>query len=281
MIDSRHPREEERGVRLVDSHTHIGMPQFDGDRRAVLERAFAAGVEWLLDVGADLASSQRAADLAGHEPRIRAAVGIHPHDAATVNRVALAELRALGQGQGVVAIGEIGLDYYRDLSPRAQQREAFESQLALAQELGLPVIVHDREAHADTLAILRRAAQQPGASLRGVMHCFSGDLTLARAVLGLGFYIGIAGPVTYPRNETLSEVARLVPANRLLIETDCPYLAPQTCRGRRNEPAYVRFVAERVAELRGLSPSELGEITSENAQALFDPGAGCGSPLGQ
>ncbi len=269
MIDSRHPRREGRGVRLVDSHAHVGMPQFDTDRRAVLQRAAEAGVEWLVDVGADLLSSRRAVELAAREPGIWAAVGIHPHDAATVNRVTLAELRTLAQNPRVVAVGEIGLDYYRDLSPRAQQCEAFEAQLALARELGLPVIVHDRDAHAETLAILRREAQRPGASLSGVMHCFSGDLALARAVLNLGFYIGIAGPVTYPRNSVLSDVARLVPAERLLIETDCPYLAPQARRGQRNEPAYVHYVAERVAELRGLSVGELGEMTSENARVLF------------
>jgi TatD DNase family protein len=267
-------------LRLVDSHTHVDFPQFDGDREMVLQRAVDAGVEWIVDVGADLASSRRADKLAAREPRIWAAVGIHPHDAATVNRVALAELRALAQAPRVVAIGEIGLDYYRDLSPRAQQREAFEAQLALARELGLPVIVHDREAHGETLAILREVRRQAGAGLRGVMHCFSGDLELAREVLNLGFYVGIAGPVTYPRATPLADVARLVPLERLLVETDCPYLAPQARRGARNEPAFVRFVAERVAEVRGLSAEEVGRVTSENARALFDPSPEGEAPIG-
>jgi TatD DNase family protein len=256
-------------LQLVDSHAHLDFPHFDQDRQAVLERAVEAGVAWILNVGADLASSRRAVALAAREPRIWAAVGVHPHDAATLTPAALAELQALAQEPRVLAIGEIGLDYYRDLSPRPQQRRAFEAQLALARELSLPVIVHDRDAHADILSILRTAAQQPGADLRGVMHCFSADLDFARQVLDLGFYVGIAGPVTYPHAEALVEVARLAPLERLLIETDCPYLAPQAQRGRRNEPAYVRLVAERIAELRGLSLEQVGRRTSENACALF------------
>ncbi len=258
-------------MHLVDTHAHLDFEQFDRDRQAALRRAVEAGVAWLVDVGADLASSRRAVALAQEEPRIWAAVGVHPHDAATVTAAALAELRSLAHGPRVVAIGEIGLDYYRDLSPRPRQREAFAAQLALAQELELPAIVHSREAHAETLEMLRAAARRAGVALRGVMHCFSGDLELARAVLDLGFYVGIGGPVTYPTAGGLAEVARLVPLERLLVETDSPYLAPQARRGQRNEPAYVRLVAERVAELRGLPPEEVGRITSDNARALFNP----------
>lgn len=254
---------------LVDTHAHLDFEQFDRDREAVLRRAAEAGVAWIIDVGANLASSRRAVALASAEPRIWAAVGVHPHDAATVNPPVLAELRALAHGPRVVAVGEIGLDFYRDLSPRPKQREAFEAQLALARELDLPVIVHDRAAHAETLAVLRGASRQTGPHLRGVMHCFSGDLELAREILELGLYIGIDGPVTYPRATTLAEVARLVPLERLLIETDSPYLAPQARRGKRNEPAYVGLIAERVAELRGLRTEEVGRVTSDNACALF------------
>lgn len=258
-------------MQLVDTHVHLGFEQFDHDREAVLRRAAEAGVAWMIDVGADLPGSRRAVALAAREPRIWAAVGIHPHDADTVTPPALDELRTLAQGPRVLAIGETGLDYYRDLSPRPQQREAFAAQLALAQELGLPVIVHDREAHAETLGMLRGASSRAGLDLRGVLHCFSGDLEFAREVLDLGFYIGIDGPVTYPGARMLAEVARLVPLERLLLETDSPYLAPQARRGRRNEPAYVRLIAERVAELRGLSPEEVGRVTSDNACALFNP----------
>ena len=252
-------------MRLVDTHTHLEDPQFDSDRPAVLQRAAEAGVAWMVDVGADLASSRRAVALAAAQPHVWAAVGVHPHEAATVTPAALAELRALADNPRVVAIGEIGLDYYRDLSPRPQQQDAFVAQLALARELGLPVIVHSRDAHQETLAILRRA----GGGLRGVMHCFSGDLAIAGDILDLELYIGIAGPVTYPKARVLAEVARQLPLERLLLETDCPYLAPQAHRGRRNEPAYVRLIAERVAEMRGLSVEEIGQATSENACALF------------
>ena len=229
----------------------------------------AGGVGWVVSVG-------------GHPPRrgggvARAALdagvwgggGVHPHDATTLTAQALSELRELARRPRVVAIGETGLDYYRDLSPREEQRRAFEAQLTLAQELGLAVIVHDREAHAEVLALLEQAARRAPGRLRGVMHCFSGDPELARRAVALGLYVGIAGPVTYPRAARLAQVAREVPLERLLVETDCPYLPPQSRRGQRNEPAYVRAVAERVAELRGLSGEELGRVTSDNARALF------------
>lgn len=260
---------------LVDTHVHIDFGQFDQDREAVLQRAFEAGVQAIIDVGADLASSRRAVELAGGwsfaqgRPAIWAAVGVHPHEADTVTPAALAELRALARENRVVAVGEIGLDYYRDLSPRDKQRDAFVAQLDLARELGLPVIIHDRDAHDDTLALLRAAARAQGGQLRGVMHCYSGGPGLVGQVLDLGLHIGVDGPVTYPKSTRLAEVVRLVPLQRLLVETDCPYLTPQPRRGQRNEPAYVRYVVERVAELHGLSPEEVGRATSENARALF------------
>ncbi|HOR00227.1 MAG TPA: TatD family hydrolase [Anaerolineae bacterium] len=254
---------------LVDTHAHLAGEAYDADREQVLRRAAEAGVSWIVDVGADRASSMRAVALSESEPRVWAAVGVHPHDAATLDAATIAELRALAGRSRVVAIGEIGLDYYRDLAPRETQRRAFAQQLALALELGLPVIVHDREAHDDTLAILRAAAARHGGSLRGVMHCFSGDAELAQHVVALGLYIGIAGPVTYPRTVALADVVRQAPLERLLVETDSPYLAPQSRRGRRNEPAYVRQMAERVAELRALSFEEVARATSSNARALF------------
>ncbi len=260
-------------MELVDSHVHLDLPAYDADRAQVLQRAAKVGVGWMVDVGADLPSSRRAVSLGEREPRIWAAVGVHPHDATTLTANALAELHSLAGRPRVVAIGEIGLDYYRDLSPRPQQRRAFADQLALALELGLPVIVHNRDAHADTLAILRAAAGQ-GGRLRGVMHCFAGDQALARDVVELGLHIGVAGPVTYPHAGVLAEVVRQTPLERLLLETDSPYLAPQARRGRRNEPAFVALVAERVAELRGLSPAALGRATSDNARALFAIGHG-------
>ena len=260
-----------RGWRLtlVDTHVHLDMEAYDADRGEVLQRAAEAGVSWLIDVGADMPSSRKAVALSEREPAVYAAVGVHPHEAGALTAGALAELRSLAAGARVVGIGEIGLDYFRNLAPRDEQRRAFEAQLALALELRLPVIVHSREARDDTLEVLRATARRNGGALRGVMHCFSGDVEFAREAVGLGLHIGIDGPVTYPRATMLGEVVRQVPLERLLLETDSPYLTPQPRRGQRNEPAFVRFVAERVAELRGLAAAEVGRATSANACALF------------
>ncbi|HIC92753.1 MAG TPA: TatD family deoxyribonuclease, partial [Anaerolineae bacterium] len=211
-------------MELTDTHAHLDFPQFDGDREEVIERALAAGVRRIINVGADLASSRRAVALAEAHPPIYAAVGVHPHDAKTLTDEALAELLGLARHPKVVAIGEIGLDFYRDLSPREAQRQAFERQLALARELGLPVIVHDRNAHAEVMDVLRRRG------LRGVLHCFSGDLEMARQAIEMGFYISVAGPATFKNAKRLPEIVRQLPLERLLIETDCPYLAPHPHR---------------------------------------------------
>jgi len=250
-------------MELTDTHAHLDFPQFDGDREEVIERALAAGVRRIINVGADLASSRRAVALAEAHPPIYAAVGVHPHDAKTLTDEALAELLGLARHPKVVAIGEIGLDFYRDLSPREAQRQAFERQLALARELGLPVIVHDRNAHAEVMDVLRRRG------LRGVLHCFSGDPEMARQAIEMGFYISVAGPATFKNAKRLPEIVRQLPLERLLIETDCPYLAPHPHRGRRNEPAYVRLVAEAVADIKGLPLEEVARVTTANARALF------------
>lgn len=226
-------------------------------------RARAAGLQGMLVVGYDLASSRRAVELADRYPDVVAAVGIHPHDAKSVTDDALAELRALAASPGVVAIGETGLDFYRDLSPRDAQRRAFEAHLALARECDLPVIVHDREAHEETMTVLAAAAP-----VRGTMHCFSGSAGLAERAVEIGLYVGIAGTVTRP-DAGVREVAQAVPADRLLIETDAPYLIPRGMRGTRNEPAYVARVAEEVASLRATNTAEIGRLTAENARRLF------------
>ncbi len=253
---------------LIDTHTHLDFPQFDNDRERVIERAAATGVRAIVDIGTDLASSQAAVALADTYPQIYAAVGVHPHDARTVTGKLLGELRALALHPKVVAIGEIGLDFYRDLSPRDQQRQAFEQQLALASEVGKPVVIHDRDAHSEVMATLRRwaaSSHQPA----GVLHCFSGDLAMAQEAIELGFYISIAGPVTFKNDKRLHELVRQLPLEKLLVETDCPYLTPHPHRGKRNEPAYVKLVAQEVAHIKGLSLEEVGRITSDNAQALF------------
>jgi len=255
-------------VLLADTHTHLDFPQFDDDREQVIERALAAGVKAMINVGADLASSRAAVALAEAHPQIHAAVGVHPHDAKTLTDDVLKELEALASYPKVIAIGEIGLDFYRDLSPRDQQRRAFQQQLALASKTGKPVIIHDRQAHKEVMAILRRWVEG-GHQPRGVLHCFSGDLAMAQEAIELGFYISIAGPVTFQNARRLRELVHQLPLEKLLIETDCPYLTPDPYRGKRNEPAYVKFVAQEVARIKGLSLEEVARVTSDNARALF------------
>ena len=250
-------------MRLVDSHAHLDFSQFDGDREAAIERARRVGVVAVLNVGTNLASSRAAVALAEAHDFMYAAVGVHPHDAKTVTPAVLEELRALARHPKVVAIGEIGLDYYRDLSPRAVQRRVFAQQLSLATDLGLPVVVHSREAHDDVLAGLR---EWEGA---GVVHSYSAGPERMEKVLAQGFYIGISGPVTFANAHRLRAVAAAVPLGRLLVETDCPYLTPEPYRGRRNEPAYVRYVAEAVARSRGVSVDVVARATTDNAGRLL------------
>jgi TatD DNase family protein len=249
----------------IDSHAHLEMKAFDGDREAVIGRAAAAGLTAIITVGTTLPDCEKAVSLARLYPLIHAAVGIHPHEVKGIDAGTYDALRILAGQAKVVAIGEIGLDFFYDLSPREIQLRRFAEQLDLADELDLPVIIHDREAHAETLAILR---QRKG-RLRGVLHCFSGDPAMARECIALGFHLSVAGPVTYRKADQLRVVAREIPAERLLIETDAPYLAPQPYRGKRNEPAYVVETARCLAEIRGMAVGELERVTEENARRLF------------
>ncbi len=251
--------------KLIDSHAHLDFPQFDSDRDSVIRRAYEAGVAQIVNPGTDLASSRRAVSLAERHAGIFAAVGVHPHDAVTLTDETLSALAQLADSSHVVATGEIGLDYYRDLSPRKQQRQAFSQQLAMARSLGLPVIVHIRDAHEDAMRILERE----GREMRGVLHCFSGDLDVARRAVALGWYVSVAGPLTYPNARRLRSVVSQLPVERLLVETDCPYLSPQARRGKRNEPAHVRWVAEQLAETLGIPLDKVAEVTSGNARELF------------
>ena len=250
---------------LIDSHAHIDDARFDEDRDAVLERAAAADLELIINIGADMASSARSIALAEKYPQIYATVGMHPHDAKEMREQDYNQLLRWANHPKVVAIGEIGLDYHYDLSPRPVQKEVFLRQLDIARQTDKPFVIHEREAHADTFDIIRTAAK----GLSGVFHCFSGSIETAREYLKLGFYISVAGPVTFPKSAKTKEVAKFIPLDRLLIETDSPYLTPQAFRGRRNEPAYVRLVAEEVAELRNLSLAEVAMATTENARRLF------------
>ena len=250
---------------LVDSHAHIQLDKFDADRIAVLERAQAAEVHAMMVIGFDMETSRGAIALAEEHGQIYATVGMHPHDAKDLDNETVRIFRDLAAHPKVVALGEMGLDYYRDLSPRPIQKAAFERQLDLAEELALPIVIHNREAYHDILPIL----QARRGRVRGVMHCFSGDVEIMHESLALGFYIGIGGPVTYRKSDILQEVAQKVPTDALLVETDCPWLAPQFRRGKRNEPAYVRAIAEKIAELRGISLEEIGETTTQNFEELF------------
>jgi TatD DNase family protein len=256
---------------LVDSHAHIDGPEFDADRDEVLQRARDAGVTAILNVGTGDPLSgafERAVALANKHDDVHAAVGVHPHDARLFDDKAEQLLTGLiKQSSSVIAWGEIGLDFHYDNSPRAVQMEVFRRQLQLARGANLPVIIHTREAESETIDILE--SEWAESKRAGIMHCFSGSLALAQRALELGFLISFSGIVTFKKAEDLRAVARQVPLDRLLIETDCPFLAPVPFRGKRNEPAYVVEVARCLAELRELSVEQIGEITTDNFLRVF------------
>jgi len=254
-------------VRLVDSHCHIDMPQFDADRDAVVARARAAGLVEMLVVGGidEGAGHRRALDVAERHG-LPATAGVHPHEARIADERVYDELRGLAREGRIVAIGEIGLDFHYDHSPRDAQREAFRLQIRLARDVGLPIVVHTREADGETADILEQeGARETG----GVVHCFTGGLELARRALDLGFLISFSGIVAFPRAEVVQQVAREVPPDRLLVETDAPYLAPPPHRGKRNEPAFVVEVARRVAALRETTPEAVFDLSRRNYARLF------------
>jgi len=250
---------------LIDSHAHIYYRDYAGDFDAMLQRAADAGVDAMLVVGTDIESSRESIELAEKYPQLYAAVGIHPHDAGRVTDACYDVISDLALSSAkVVAIGEIGLDFYRDRSPRDVQERVFRAFLRMANELDKPVIIHDRDAHRLVLDCLREEGTR-----NGVLHCFSGDAAMAAEAVSMGLYISIPGTITYPANEALREVVRAVSIDRMLVETDCPYLSPVPYRGKRNEPAYVRLAAERVAEVKGLSLEDVARITTKNVRDLF------------
>lgn len=252
---------------LIDSHCHLMFNAFDADRPEVLARAEEAGVIGIINPGTNLTDSRQIVAAAAEIDSLYAAVGVHPNESADFEAAGLAQLRAWASEPKVVAIGEIGLDYYWDKVPRPRQREVFEQQLALAKEVDLPVIIHQRESGADTMAVLRAwaAGGHPGL----VLHSFSGNLAVVEEALELGFYIGFSGPVTFKNTRELPEIVAAVPADRLLVETDAPFLAPHPFRGKRNEPARVKLVAERVAELKDQPFEAMARILTNNTIDLF------------
>jgi TatD DNase family protein len=248
---------------MIDSHAHLAAKAYRKDLDAVIRRAADAGVTSILTVGYDMASSEAGLRIAEKYPDVYAAVGIHPHDATTLNLDAVGRLEELAGSPKVVAVGEIGLDFYRDLSPRRIQEDAFRLQIGLAKDLGLPIIVHDRDAHQRTVQVLKEERVS-----RGVLHCFSGDVNLARQAVEMGLYISFAGPITF-NGKKAAEILGRIPEERILIETDCPYLAPIPYRGKRNEPAYVRYVLERVASILDRPVEEVDILTTRNTKTLF------------
>ncbi len=252
---------------LIDSHVHLDDLRYDTDRNAVLQRAEAAEVEAMVTIGCDLATSRAAVTLAQAHPQVFATIGVHPHEAKEIKEGWYEAFRSLARQPKIVAYGEIGLDYHYDHSPREVQRERFREQIHLARELALPLVIHTREAQEDTVTILR---EEGAKDLGGVFHCFSGDAWLAKDALDLGFYLSFSGVLTFKNATMLRDIAKTVPLDRLMIETDCPYLTPVPYRGKRNEPAYVQYVAETLAEVRGnRSLESIARATMDNTKRLF------------
>lgn len=253
--------------KFIDSHAHLDDERFDDDREELINSLQENGIEAVLNPGADLKTSRAAVALADKYPFIYAAVGCHPHDSKFMNDDTMNIFRELAKNKKVLGIGEIGLDYYYDNSDRETQKIWFREQIRLAKELDLPYIVHDRDAHEDIIRIMK---EEHHTGTRGILHCYSGSVEMTREFMKLGFYISLGGPVTFKKAKTPKMVAKEVPMERLLIETDSPYLAPEPFRGKRNEPKFVKYVAEEIAGIREVTVSEIAEKTKENFKRLFN-----------
>ncbi len=251
---------------LFDTHVHLNADQFSDDLNEVIDRAKMEGVQYMVVVGFDRPTIIKAMELIEEYDFIYASIGWHPVDAIDMRDEDLDWIEELAKHPKVVAIGEMGLDYYWDKSPKEVQQEVFRKQIQLAKKLKLPIVIHNREATADIVTILK---EENAAEVGGIMHCFSGSVEVAKECVDMNFYISLGGPVTFKNAKKPKEVAQEIPLNKLLIETDCPYLAPHPYRGKRNEPSYVKLVAEQIAELKGLSFEEVSQVTTENAKILF------------
>lgn len=249
---------------LFDSHAHLDDDKFNGDREAVISKIAETGISYVVNVGSDMESSIKSVELSSRYPFIYAAVGIHPYDADQVNDETIERLRRLADNPKVVAIGETGLDYHFDDAPRQVQIQAFRRQIKLADELGLPVIIHDREAHHDMMEVL--VSERPA---NAIIHCYSGSVEMAEELVKMGYYISFSGTVTYKNAVKLKDVAAMVPDDKLLIETDSPYLAPEPVRGTRNDSVNVRYTAEKIAQIRGTDFQTVAQMTSQNAKRVY------------
>lgn len=251
---------------LIDSHAHLEMPEFRRDLTEVIQRAKASGVQNIFTVGTEKKDWTRALEIAHSNPSVYAILGVHPHNAKEIDEETYPALRKLCRDEKVRAYGEIGLDFYRNLSPREVQLRRFREQIVLAKELRLPIVVHDREAHQETLEILKsEMAEEDG----GIIHCFSGDYKMAKECIEMGFLISIPGSITFKNAGGLQEVVKQIPLEALLVETDAPFLAPVPFRGKRNEPSYVRHTAQKIAEIKKVPLEKVAEVTTENALRVY------------
>ena len=251
---------------LIDSHCHLEMPDFQRDLEQVLQRAKDAGVGYIFTIGTEEKDWRKAVEIAEAQASVYAILGIHPHNAKEIGDQTYATLRALCTHRKVKACGEMGLDFFRNFSPRDVQLRRFREQINLAKEMGLPIVVHDREAHRETLEVLK---SEDAATCGGIVHCFSGDYEMARKCIDLGFYISLPGSLTYRNADRFREIVKRLPLGSLLIETDAPFLTPVPLRGRRNEPSYVRYTAEKLAEIKKVSFEKIAEMTTANASRIY------------
>jgi TatD DNase family protein len=252
---------------LIDSHAHLEMPDFRRDLEEVIQRARASGVEYIFTVGTEKKDWKRALEIAHTHSSVYAILGVHPHNAKEINDQTYPTLKELCRNEKVKAYGEIGLDFFRNLSPRDIQLKRFREQIGLARELKLPIVVHDREAHQQTLDVLKsEKAEKCG----GIVHCFSGDDEMAKACIDMGFYISVPGSITYKNAERFQEIVKKIPLESLLVETDAPFLTPVPFRGKRNEPSFVRYTAQKVADIKKISFEKVAEVTIENAMRIYN-----------
>lgn len=254
---------------LVDTHCHLDFKDFDKDRDDVIRRAAAEGIKYIINVGSSLEGSRRASELASKYDSVFASMGIHPHEAGTVSENIISEIRDMAKGKKVVAIGEVGLDYYRNSSPKEIQKSVFRKFINLSTDLNLPLIIHNREANDDMINILKE--ETPGVA-RGVMHCFSGGEDFLHQCLGIGLYVSFTSNVTFKNSGSLRALMKNVPMDRFFLETDAPFLAPQIFRGQRNEPSYLKYLAREIAAAKGITEIDVADITSKNAVNFFGLG---------